>query len=361
MVQQSLIEYIQKLLQMGYDIGTIRTTLLNAGYSPYDVDSALRIAGAPGARKISTKLLVVVFIALLLISGVVLLVLKLTRAPPAELSISVDLFSTQVVPGGNVVANVIILNPSGTRTAGLIDFEVSGPGGVIARKTESFIVAAQASIPVSLGMPTNAPHGTYSLVAKMTYLNRPPVQVARQFDVVARVDEMAPGEIIEEKQEERAREAQLTCPGGCDDLNFCTVDSCVQGTCVHTPVTPCCGNRMCEPGESMSSCLLDCSERPMSVDEVRKKASDAAAADVGRASEICGTLVQRALVDTCLIDVSESAQSKVPCASIVDAEKRDACLITFAYQGDSSVCKDITNKYMKNSCLSLAGIGTVPS
>ena len=54
MVQESLIEYIQKLLKLGYDAGTIRATLLNAGYSPYDIDIALRIAGAP-ERKIGTK------------------------------------------------------------------------------------------------------------------------------------------------------------------------------------------------------------------------------------------------------------------------------------------------------------------
>ncbi len=359
MVQQSLIEYIQKLLQMGYDAGTIRTTLLNAGYSPYDVDTALRVAGAPGAKRIGTKVLVIAFVALLVLSVAVLLMLKAVQKPPVQLSFSVDLFSTQVEPGKDLVVNAVIANPSGARTSGLIDYEVSGPAGSVVKKTESFTVTTQASIPTSISIPAGTPKGSYSLSIRMSYLNKPPVQFARQFEVVSKVEAAVPGEVLEEKKEEKARELQLTCPGGCDDLNFCTVDKCEQGVCIYTPVVPCCGNRECEPSESPSGCALDCSERPISVGDVRKKAAEAATADIGRAKEICDTLVQRAYIDGCLIDVSEASKSKEPCSVIVDSEQRDACLIPFAYQGDYSVCKDITNKYMKNSCLSLAGISAV--
>lgn len=360
MVQQSLVEYIQKLLQMGYDAGTIRTTLLNAGYSPFDVDTALRVAGAPGARKIGTNALVIAFIALLVLSGAVLLMLKALQKPSVQLSFAVDLFSTQVEPGKDLVVNANIVNPSGVKTSGLIDYEVYGPKGTVAHRTESFSVATQASIPTSIKIPVDSPQGTYSLNVRMSYSNKPIVALMRGFEVVSKVESAVPGEVLAPKKEERAKELQLTCPGGCDDLNFCTVDKCVQGECVYTPITPCCGNKECEAGESPSACVLDCSERPISVDDVRKKASEAAAADVGRASEICATLVQRNYVDGCLIDVAEASKSKEPCVSIVDSEKRDACLIPFAYQGDYSVCSDISNKYMKNSCLSLAGISALP-
>lgn len=353
MVQQSLIEYIQKLLKLGYDAGTIRTTLLNAGYSPYDIDTALRIAGAP-ERKIGTKTLIIVFVALLVLSVAVLLMLKVLQKPPVQLSFNVDLFSTQVSPGKDLVINAAIVNPSGRKTSGLIDYEVSGSSGVIAKKTESFSVTTQASIPTSISIPASAPVGTYYVRVRMSYLNRPPFEFVRSFEVVSKAEVQVPGEVLVQKKEERARELQLTCPGGCDDLNFCTVDKCELGTCVYTPIVPCCGNRQCEEGESPSECALDCSEKPISVDDISKKAVEAAAADVVRALEICDKLAQRVFIDTCLIDVSEAAKSKEPCSSIVDSEKRDACLIPFAYQGDYSVCADISNKYMKNSCLSLA-------
>src|SRR5574341_1105280 len=116
MVQQSLIEYIQKLLKLGYDAGTIRTTLLNAGYSPYEIDAALRIAGAP-ERKIGTRTLIIAFVALLVLSVAVLLMLKALQKPPVQLSFDVDLFSTQVAPGKDLVINAAILNPSGAKTS----------------------------------------------------------------------------------------------------------------------------------------------------------------------------------------------------------------------------------------------------
>ncbi len=359
MVQESLIEYIQKLVKLGYDAGTIRTTLLNAGYSPSDVDTALRIAGAPAGHRIETRTLAILFVALLVLGVGVLLMFKALEQPPVQLSFNVDLFSTQVAPGRDLVINAVILNPSGIKTSGLIDYEVYGPRGTTAHRTASFSVTTQASVPTSIPIPADSPQGTYSLNVRMSYSNKPVVALMRSFEVVSKVETAVPGEVLTEKKEEKAKELQLTCPGGCDDLNFCTADSCVQGQCIYTSIVPCCGNKECEPSESPASCILDCSERPVSVDEIRKKAAEAAMADVGRAAEICDTLKQREYIDSCLMDVSEASMSKETCAAIIDSEKRDACFIPFAYQGDYSVCKDIINKYMKNSCVSLSAIAQV--
>ena len=49
----------------------------------------------------------------------------------------------------------------------------------------------------------------------------------------------------------------------CDDSNSCTKDICnnpgtCNAECTHTPITPCCGNTVCEAGESYSNCPQDC-------------------------------------------------------------------------------------------------------
>ena len=52
------------------------------------------------------------------------------------------------------------------------------------------------------------------------------------------------------------------CPESCDDSDECTFDLCDKGTgymCVNRPVRPCCGNGVCERGESYSTCSEDCS------------------------------------------------------------------------------------------------------
>jgi hypothetical protein len=344
------------MLQQGYDPGTIRTALLNAGYSPYDVDTALRVAGGVPGRKVSTRTLVITFVALLVVSGVILLVLKFIQPPPVVLSFSLNLFSTQVAPGQEVVVNANIQNPSGRSAKGLIDFVIVGAEGEVASKTESFSVVRSTSVPSTLSMPASAFPGTYSLKATISYDGKSSTQSV-SFEVTERaVRQVLPSEVLEKKPEEAARELQLTCPGGCDDLNFCTSDSCVQGVCTYSPITPCCGNYRCESGETPNSCVLDCSERPVGPDEIRQRAKELAVSDLSKALDVCETLGQRELVDRCLSDASEASGSKEPCADIVSSDLRDGCYIPFVYKGDYSVCDEISNQYMKNSCLSLSGV-----
>ncbi len=53
---------------------------------------------------------------------------------------------------------------------------------------------------------------------------------------------------------------ELKCPDSCDDKNPCTSEGCSKNTnytCEYIAV-PCCGNKICDSGESCSSCSLDC-------------------------------------------------------------------------------------------------------
>lgn len=358
MVQQGLVEYIRRLLEQGYDSGSIRTTLLNAGYSPYDVDAAMRASGAP-AKRIGGKPLIVAFVIILFACAAALLLLKLLQAPPVQLEVSVNLFSTEVAPGQEVVVNTDIRNPGGKKVDGLIDFEVLGPAGRVASKTEEFSVVTQVSVPVSVRLPSDAVIGDYRVFVRVSYKGKSE-QASSSFSVVERVEQPAvPVESLKREAEEVARELQLTCPGGCDDLNFCTDDSCVQGVCRSVPVVPCCGNGECEAGESKSSCMLDCSERPVSPDEIKLKAKELAKSDVNGAVELCDSLVQRSYIDGCLSDVAEAGENKEPCARVVNSDLRDGCFITFAYKNDFSVCSEIKNSYMKTSCDTWAQISAV--
>ena len=44
----------------------------------------------------------------------------------------------------------------------------------------------------------------------------------------------------------------------CDDSVACTTDTCANRTCAHSGITPCCGNGVCENGESHYGCQADC-------------------------------------------------------------------------------------------------------
>ncbi len=357
MVQVSLVEYIQNLLRQGYDAETIRSTLLNAGYSPYDVNMALRAAGAPVKKTISTKTLIIAFSVILALALIVLIVLRMSQPEPASLGFNVNLFSTEVGPGQDLIVNAEIQNPSGRKISGLIDYEVAGPAGKIVSKTESFSVERQTSIPTAISLPSAVP-GSYSLVAILSYAGKTS-QLSRSFKVVSKA--VPAPEVLKERTVEAARAVQLTCPGGCEDFNFCTTDSCVSGVCVSSPVVPCCGNTVCEVGENVNNCQIDCSDRPVTPNEIIEKAKSAAGSDLSRAENICDSIVLRPYVDSCLADISAVSDSKSPCSAIVDSGKRDSCYMPFAYDGDFSVCSELTNPYMVNACTSLASLSGMNS
>ncbi|MBN2457801.1 hypothetical protein JXB31_01575 [Candidatus Woesearchaeota archaeon] len=54
-----------------------------------------------------------------------------------------------------------------------------------------------------------------------------------------------------------------SCPGSCDDNDPCTVDSCSEETgfmCLNEVIADCCGNDVCEIGETYEDCSKDCPE-----------------------------------------------------------------------------------------------------
>jgi hypothetical protein len=48
----------------------------------------------------------------------------------------------------------------------------------------------------------------------------------------------------------------------CDDSDDCTIDDCSAGQCLHTPRPTCCGNGTCEAGETGCNCSDDCGDAP---------------------------------------------------------------------------------------------------
>lgn len=351
MVQESLVEYCRSLLSQGYDVDVIRTTLVNAGYSVSDANSALRSAGAsvPSQFSLSGRLVWYVFGGLALLVVFVLLVLFLTRESSEPLTVSSSLVASRVSAGDEVVVNVDIGNPSNRDVSVSLEVKVSGPQGVIDVKSESLDIVSSRRVPVRVVIPSNSPSGQYGVDVMLSY---GPITVSSSalFEVGERVN--VPVGIVEVPVES-AKEVSLACPASCDDLNFCTTDECVNGVCVYTRVVPCCGNGVCEEGEE-GSCGVDCapSESPQSVID---NALSLASSNTQGAVQLCDSLGQSFYVNSCLSDVASASQNIGVCNSISSSDVRDSCLISFAHKGDFSVCSQIQDVYLRTSCESLKG------
>lgn len=350
MVQESLVEYCRQLLAQGYDSETIRTTLISAGYSKFDANDALRAAGAsvPSGFHVDGRTLIFVFGGLLVLALIVWLVLLFTGPEPAPLSVSTSLLSTQIAAGEEVVINVDVSNPDDRKVSASLEVTVSGPNGVVDIRSESLQLDSSRRVPVRILIPEGSSAGQYVVEAVLSY-GPLTVRSSSSFEVREKVSQ-APSGIVDVPVEQ-AVDVSLTCPASCDDLQFCTRDSCVAGQCVNEPIVPCCGNGVCESGEDVS-CSIDCSPQ-VSPQTIIEEAVGLAVANQQGAVQKCHSLGMQFYVDSCLNDVASAANSKSVCEQISSGDSRDACLISFAYKGDFSVCAQIQDVYLRTSCDSL--------
>lgn len=340
---QGLVEYIQRLLKQGYDAGVIRSTLLNAGYSPHDVDVAMRVAGG---QKRKPTVLIVVFASLLIVAGIVWLVMTLLVPEPIEVGVGVSLFSSKIAPKDALVMTIDVR--SSVPATGLLDVRVRSAQKEVFAKTESLRVDGIKKIPYSITLK-DAQKGQYrvEVVFSAQGIRR---SAFATFDVVEQV--AVPSESIVEQQVPFAQDLAKACPRGCDDGAFCTQDACIDGKCVHTPMTPCCGNKVCEAGEQQS-CAIDCVQSEISPKE---RAVQVAKANVVEATRLCDTLGSQVYVDGCLRDVADAAGDVTVCDQIASGETRDVCIMRFVDGSNAALCEKISNKYVKNSCYNIVAL-----
>jgi len=346
MVNQQLIDYCKSQLKSGYSPQTIRTALQNAGYPSQDIDDAL---AASGGKHITSSLLFLLILTLLVIAIGIFIALKAAQSPPADLTPAITIFNPEVAPGTELVLSVTITNTVDTQASGTLDVRLSGPLSSLG-STESFSLREQTTVPITIRLPADATPGTYDAEATITYgplhkTTRAPFTVTTQEEAATPVAT----ETLEETPLLEAERIQQTCPVSCDDLNFCTQDSCQGGVCVNTPITPCCGNRECEPGENEQTCGIDCSETT-TPGQLRAQAEQQAPIDINQAIRTCHSLGQQNYVDICLSDISQLGNNKQACKDILETEIRDGCYIQFAFQTDFHACAEITSDAMRYNC-----------
>ena len=108
MVKKSVVEYLQSMLQKGYDISTIRNEMLKYGYTDKDIDDAINKIYNPTIRHeihlSKATIMVIVFVVLSLIgAGSFFYFISTPRAPNKLLDLNLEPVTTTVKPGESII------------------------------------------------------------------------------------------------------------------------------------------------------------------------------------------------------------------------------------------------------------------
>jgi len=168
---------------------------------------------------------------------------------------------------------------------------------------------------------------------------------------------------MEEAVPEGVEEVTLDCPAPCNDYDICTRDICVTGACVFEEIQPCCGNTVCEFGETEDSCPEDCRRETLtqaeSTDIILEKAEAAALSNPQQGRQLCKSLARTAVQDGCLKKIAGIAKDVSLCQDIYSMKKKDECTMNHAIeQEDFSVCSSISERWLRNSCVQYGRLRT---
>lgn len=356
MVQQSLTEYINKLLKAGYTPGAIRTTLINSGYSPAEINQALTYAKAPKQKiSLTLKLLIIGAISLILLALIIMGAVWLLTPEPKEISLTATPLKTEAYPG-DTISFLVELTSNAERieqvllSHELIDIQEEQ---IISTKQDRPEVGRQRSLTIQMSLPADLKPGTYEIKTVMSY-KLGTKQRKFTFNIIEKPteEELPSEEYIEQFAEEEEPE-EVICPESCDDFNPCTEDYCEKGLCMHKPIIPCCGNGICEEGESVLNCAEDCAKTTKTPQELITQANTVAKTDPETAAMLCNKLIRQNDIDLCFSEVAKTSGKSIICENIQTQDSKDSCYMEFAIDGDYTVCSKILNSYLSKSCNSL--------
>jgi hypothetical protein len=386
MPNQQLISYIQEQLRRGYDIDSIRNYLLRYGYNEALIDDAINHVYVP--RKKKPNKIILAIIGIMIITLGITLGIMLSSEPETKevtLSVTSEMLSKQIIPGGYIYIRTDIVKSAGQA---YVEYMIQQPDGKIIERAEEDTTSTKLTQQFKL--PTHMPTGTYKVT---TDVMQGEMTDSSSFTFVIKSDDQLPAEI--NRTEDDVPSDIGTCPMSCDDNDSCTADYCSEATgylCMHDKITPCCGNAMCETGETDSTCPEDCKKMAEDefetltiwekVDAIKEMAKtshikakeqcdliavvshrDQCYYNIAEASAVidhCESIIDEKIKDKCLTKIAEATDSSGVCSSVSTESRRDNCYMNFVQAGDYSVCDKLVNKYYKESCDALSTMANVP-
>jgi len=373
MAAPRLASYVQQQINAGYDMNTIRNYLIRNGYDSREIDTAINFAqGVKPAANIPWIPIIGIVAVLGLIIGVTMIFIGGDEEAPAQLlDLETSATASEYDAGDTINFNIELISMGKTKRYDVVlDFElINSIGNILNSKRETMALETRASKPSQILIPEDASSGTYTVRTTATYNGEEALSfftVKVQAEEVQEEEETTSPPIIitpEEPIDETPIELiEANCPLTCDDFDQCTADLCNAATnyqCVNQDIKPCCGNRQCDVGESYDNCPSDCDfvqQTATTVSTVRDVIDEVTnlAGNPGEAQLYCDGIEKASYKDSCFTTLAKETNTNSFCDPIVSESKRDNCYTNFALSGDYTVCDNIGNKYLKQSCVALS-------
>ena len=413
MVNPQLVQFIQDNLRKGYDINSIKQHLQQYGYVYEDIEEAAQSSlGQSRPQKIehhiaiSTGTLIVIALIVVGLGTGGFLVYKISNPsndePSQLLDLRIEPDTVTVAQGGSLFFMRALSNYGSEKRYDIkITYRVrdESTGQIVASEHETVGLETIQNQKYELTMPSSLLPGDYYLESDALYQGRR-ADAGFRFAIVTQPSSASCTDNLKNQNEEgvdcgdscgacatcfdgerNQNEEGVDCGGECnpctttppinpveptpqcEDYDECTRNSYQGGECVFTPIIPCCGNMVCEDGETEKNCKADCKSglvtEPVDAAEAIMQAKAVANQDPNKAGQICNSIDNDAKKNQCFTEVAESSGKSTFCARIESNTKRDSCYMDFALNGDFTVCDKVVNKYLQKSCDSLKQIGAV--
>lgn len=293
-----------------------------------------------GVRKRKTALFVVV----LLFASVVVFGFFFFREE--KVSLSVSAVKSKVLLGENLVFDKEL---SAEKAVIALRHEVLDYSGkTVVAKQEKVAVRGRSKSKSEIALPKTLKPGRYTL---SSYIKDKNIKDSFSFEIVESIAAETPE--IPKVEDQKFAPVESGCPSSCDDGFACTEDVCENAVCISKPVSPCCGNRVCEGNEDEDNCALDCSRQRFDAGKSIEQAKNTVKSDPRRAENFCKSLPDASVSDNCFAEIAKEANQSRLCDFINEEYKKDNCLMDFALKNDFSVCEKVANQYLASSCYSL--------
>jgi len=391
MVDASLIKYIQDNHSKGYSLQTLRSFLLKEGYSPLDIEAAIKQAYSPKHGGNHKLLLIVGIVAVLviLVAAIFLAINFLTDDTVITSTVTPQSSSISPTDSG---AFTVFFRGADKSTPIVVRYEIYGAGSLIDTVSES----ADAFSGQKTYRLDPLEEGSYTITVTVTYKetessNSYTLSVASSCgDGSCDIGEQCVadcaicGDGLCEEGEVCALDCDEIVNAICGD-GICELGETCSIDCIEEPVSTCgdnicqetenpascsedcsvpiCGDNICESLENQASCPDDCKVRQTGIAQMTNyqitQFIKEVVADEGAnaASKQCDKISEQSRKDHCFDQVSRESVEGAYCKFIKSSLTRDECYLTYAYNAnDFSVCGTIKDAYKLQTCETLAEV-----